>query len=85
MNDETTTPPLQDAGPAAAAPSAASEERHLSRIDAARILGILAAKRNRTPEEVTALQMGALRLMQKHFQRHRNYAKRRANEEESQA
>ena len=79
-------PPMGEIGPAAAAPSAASEEHHMSRIDAARILGIMAANRKRTPDEVTALQMGALRLIQKHFQRHRNYAKRRANsEEESQA
>ena len=53
------------------------EERHMSRSEAITILMRLSTERTRTEEEVTALQMGALRLMMRSFQRQRNWARRR--------
>lgn len=53
------------------------EERHMSRSEAITILMRLSTERTRTEEEVTALQMGALRLMTRSFQRQRNWARRR--------
>lgn len=53
------------------------KEQHMSRSEAITILMRLAAGRTRTVEEVTALQMGALRLLTRSFQRQRNWARRR--------
>ena len=52
-------------------------ERHMSNIEAAAILGRMAAASWVTVDEVTALEMGARRLMNRHFQRQRNWARRR--------
>ena len=52
--------------------------RHMSNPEAAFILmGMVFARRN-SVEDVTALQMGANRLMTRHFQKQRNWARRRA-------
>ena len=55
-----------------------NNERHMSRVEAIGILMALAKKRSMGVEQVTALQMGAGLMMAKHFQRHRNWARRRA-------
>lgn len=55
-----------------------NNERHMSRVEAVAILMALAKERSMDVEQVTALQMGAGRMMAKHFQRHRNRARRRA-------
>lgn len=52
-------------------------ERHMSKVEAAAILGRMAATSWVTVDEVTALEMGARRLMNRHFQRQRNWARRR--------
>lgn len=54
------------------------DERHMSRVEAVAILMDLATRRSMDVEQVTALQMGAGLMMAKHFQRHRNWARRRA-------
>ena len=53
-------------------------ESHMSKVEAAAILGRMAAASWVTVDEVTALEMGARRLMNRHFQRQRNWARRRA-------
>lgn len=53
-------------------------ERHMSNVEAAAILGRMAAASWVTVDEVTALEMGARRLMNRHFQRQRNWARRHA-------
>ena len=58
-------------------PAEKKREEHMSRSEAITILMRLAAGRTRTVEEVTALQMGALRLLTRSFQRQRNWARRR--------
>ena len=72
--------------PAPEAP-ANEEEHHMSRLEAIGILMRLAASRKMSADDVTALQMGVRHLANKHFQRHRNWAKRRAAavKEEAQA
>ena len=55
-----------------------NNERHMSRVEAVAILMALAKERSMGVEQVTALQMGAGLMMAKHFQRHRNWARRRA-------
>ena len=57
---------------------ARGEERHMSLSEATEILMRLAVKRDRTEDEVTALQMGSQRMIAKHFQKQRNLARRRA-------
>lgn len=52
--------------------------RHMSNPEAAFILMGMAFARRNSVEDVTALQMGANRLMTRHFQRQRNWARRRA-------
>jgi len=52
-------------------------ERHMSNIEAAAILGRMAATSWVTVEEVTALWMGARRMMNRHFQKQCNWARRR--------
>ena len=58
-------------------------ERHMSNIEAAAILGRMAAASWVTVDEVTALEMGARRLMTRHFQRQRNCACRRERSPET--
>lgn len=55
-----------------------NNERHMSRIEAVGLLMALAKKRSMSEDQVTALQMGAGRMMAKHFQRQRDWARRRA-------
>lgn len=55
-----------------------NNERHMSRVDAVAILMALAKERSMGVEQVTALQMGTGLMMAKHFQRQRNWARRRA-------
>lgn len=56
-----------------------NNERHMSRVEAvAIILMALAKERSMGVEQVTALQMGASLMLNKHMQRHRNWARRRA-------
>ena len=52
-------------------------ESYMSKVEAAAILGRMAAASWVTVDEVTALEMGARRLMTRHFQRQRNWAHRR--------
>lgn len=54
------------------------EDRHLSNGEAIAILARLAAERKRTVDEVTALEMGARRMLCRAFQKQRNWARRRA-------
>ena len=60
-----------------------NNERHMSRVEAVAILMALAKERSMGVEQVTALQMGAGLMMAKHFQRHRNWARRRARASET--
>lgn len=53
-------------------------EHHLSNGEAIAILARIAAERTRTVEEVTALEMGANRMLKKYMQKQRNWARRRA-------
>ena len=53
-------------------------ERHMSNIEAAAILGRMAAASWVTVDEVTALEMGARRMLCRAFQKQRNWARRRA-------
>ena len=54
------------------------EDRYMSRPEAIYILGKLATSRRINVDGVIALQMGARSLMKRHFDRQRNWAKRRA-------
>ena len=63
-----------------ASPEPAREDRHLSNGDAIAILARIAAERTRTVEEVTALEMGANRMLKKFMQKQRNWARRRERE-----
>jgi len=56
-------------------------ERHMSKIEATNIICRLAANRNRTADEVTALQMGARYIIKRHFERQRNWARRRERQQ----
>ena len=53
-------------------------ERHLTNGEAIAILARLAGERTRTVDEVTALEMGARRMLCRAFQKQRNWARRRA-------
>lgn len=55
-----------------------NNERHMSRVEAVAILMALAKERSMGVEQVTALQMGASLMLNKHMQRQRNWARRRA-------
>lgn len=55
----------------------------MSRIEAVGLLMALAKKRSMDEDQVTALQMDAWLMMTKHFQRQRNWARRRARVEGS--
>ena len=54
------------------------EDRHMSYPEASAILMELARKRTMSVDQVNALEMGVRRLLNRHFQRQRNWAKRRA-------
>ena len=56
---------------------ARAEYRYMSRPEAIYILGKLATSRRINVDGVIALQMGARALMKRHFDRQRNWAKRR--------
>lgn len=58
--------------------TASGEDRHMSYPEASAILMELARKRTMSGAQVNALEMGVRRLMNRHFQRQRNWAKRRA-------
>lgn len=57
---------------------AQGEDRHMSYPEASAILMELARKRSMSIDQVNALEMAVRRLMCRHFQRQRNWAKRRA-------
>jgi len=59
-------------------PQEEEQERHMSNVEAIAILAELARKRSRTLAEVEALMMGANRLFHRHFQKQKNWARRRA-------
>ena len=53
-----------------------TEVPHMNYCEAAAILARLAKNRKLTTDEVTALEMGAKRLLARHFQRARNHLRR---------
>ena len=55
------------------------EARHMSYPEASAILMELARNRTMSVDQVNALEMGVRRLLNRHFQRQRNWAKRRAS------
>ena len=57
---------------------AQGEDRHMSYPEASAILMELARKRSMSIDQVNALEMAVRRLMCRHFQRQRNWAKRRS-------
>lgn len=59
------------------------EPRHMSIPEASGILMELARKRSMSIDQVNALEMAVRRLMCRHFQRQRNWAKRRAETQAS--
>ena len=59
----------------------AEEDQHMSYPEAIAILAELARKRTMSVDQVNAHEMGVRRLMCRHFQRQRNWAKRRAAKE----
>ena len=78
----TANPPL-DIPPAAEpidpnAPKLEQSERHMSYTEASAILMELARNRTMSVDQVTALEMGTRRMLLLHFQRQRNWARRRA-------
>jgi len=84
MNNEATTEqPITDAGMTFATDDRGGDSMRAE--EAASILARLARGRSRTEDEVSALQMGARRILARHFQRQRNWAKRRARREAEQA
>lgn len=81
--EEAANPPLNI--PPTAEPIAPSapqmvqgEDRHMSYPEASAILMELARNRTMSVDQVNALEMGVRRLLNRHFQRQRNWAKRRA-------
>ena len=88
----TANPPMGDIPPADepldpnAPKLVRGEDRHMSRPEAAYILAKLATSRRINKDGATALQMGARGLLKRHFDRMRNFAKRReASQEEAQS
>jgi hypothetical protein len=79
----TANPPLGDIPPSdepidpKAPKLVRGEDRYMSRPEAVYILGKLATSRRINVDGVIALQMGARALMKRHFDRQRNWAKRR--------
>ena len=76
-------PPMVDIPPAdepldPKAPKLVRGEDHMSYPEASAILMELARKRTMSVDQVNALEMGVRRLLNRHFQRQRNWAKRRA-------
>lgn len=60
------------------APTMVRGEDHMSYPEASAILMELARNRTMSVDQVNALEMGVRRLLNRHFQRQRNWAKRRA-------
>ena len=60
------------------APKMVRGEDHMSYPEASAILMELARNRTMSVDQVNALEMGVRRLLNRHFQRQRNWAKRRA-------
>ena len=58
--------------------TASGEDRHMTYPEASAILMELARKRTMSVDQVNALEIGVRRLLNRHFQRQRNWAKRRA-------
>ena len=56
-------------------------ERHMSIPEASGILMELARKRSMSIDQVNALEMAVRRLMNRHFQKQRNWAKRRERQQ----
>ena len=56
-------------------------ERRLTYGEMIAILARLAAERTRTVDEVTALEMGANRMLKKYMQKQRNWARRRGRQQ----
>ena len=76
MNNETATEqPITIDGVTPAAEDKGGDSMRAE--EAVAILARLARSRSRTEDEVSALQMGARRLLARHFQRQRNWAKSR--------
>ena len=73
--------PLGDLPPGADGTEPGMPERHLSNGEAIAILARLAAERTRTVDEVTALEMGANRMLKKYMQKQRNWARRRGRQQ----
>ena len=74
-------PPLHDLPPGFDGVEPGIPERHLSNGEAIAILARLAAERTRTVDEVTALEMGANRMLKKYMQKQRNWARRRGRQQ----
>lgn len=85
----TANPPMGDIPPADepldqnAPKLVRGEPRHMSIPEASGILMELARKRTMSIDQVNALEMGVRRLMCRHFQKQRNWAKRRAEAQAS--
>lgn len=58
--------------------TASGEDRHMSYPEASAILMEIARNRTMSVDQVNALEMGVRRLLNRHFQRQRNWARRRA-------
>jgi len=71
-------PPMGNLPSGADGTTASGEDRHMSYPEASAILMELARKRTMSVDQVNALEMGVRRLLNRHFQRQRNWAKRRA-------
>ena len=56
-------------------------ERHINKGEAIAILARIAGERKRTVDEVTALEMGARRLLCRAFQKQKNWARRRGRQQ----
>ena len=69
-------PPAPETG-GGAQPTEDGQDSHMGKPEAAYILCRMATSRKLTVDGVTALQMGVRSLMKRHFDRQRNWAKRR--------
>jgi len=74
-------PPLHDLPPGFDGVEPGMPERHLTYGEMIAILARLAAERTRTVDEVTALEMGARRMLCRAFQKERSRARRRGRQQ----
>ena len=74
-------PPLHDLPPGFDGVEPGMPERHLTNGEAIAILARLAVERTRTVDEVTALEMGARRMLCRVFQKERSRARRRGRQQ----